>query len=32
MKREWIWMEVLPLALGPGLMGCFMAAIVLLPY
>ena len=32
MKQEWIWMEALPLVLGVGLVGCFMAAIVLLPY
>ena len=32
MKREWIWLDVLPLVLGAGLVGGFMAAIVLLPY
>ncbi len=32
MKQEWIWVEALPLVLGVGLVGCFMAAIALLPF
>jgi hypothetical protein len=31
MKRAWDWSEVLVLMLGVGLVGGFMAAIVLLP-
>jgi hypothetical protein len=32
MKNAWIWVELMPLVVGIGLVGSFMAALILFPY